>query len=200
MTGTTLMKDDMTPSGKNDLDPAFADKVRQSGVAIDRCYQCLTCTLGCDAAYTMDYPPNQIVRMCQMGFKDRVLGSSSIWVCTACEACVTRCPNEIDIPHLMDTLHQMALREGAPIQVPAVAIFHKVFLAPIKQFGRQFEVMMMGLFMLRARKFSVNDIKANITLGLGMFLRRKLKFIPHRIRDTRAVKEIFRKTMEGGKS
>jgi heterodisulfide reductase subunit C2 len=192
------MSDEMTPSEKNDVDPTFAERVRsKSGVAIDRCYQCLTCTLGCDAAYAMDYPPNQIVRLCQMGMKDKVFGSSSIWVCTACESCVTRCPNEIDIPHLMDTLHQMALREGAQVQVPSVPIFHKVFLAPIKLFGRQFEVMMMGLFMFRAGKFSISDIKTNVTLGLGMFLRNKLKFIPHRIRDTRAVKEIFRQTLEG---
>jgi len=191
------MSDNMTPS-KNDCDPTFAERVRrESGVAIDRCYQCLTCTLGCDAAYAMDYPPNQIVRLCQMGMKDKVFSSSSIWVCTACEACVTRCPNEIDIPHLMDTLHQMALADGSPVKVPSVPVFHKVFLAPIKLFGRQFEVMMMGLFMLRAGKFSISDIKTNITLGLGMFLRNKLKFIPHRIRDTKAVKEIFRQTLEG---
>lgn len=190
----------MNPSEKRDCDPTFAERVRrESGVAIDRCYQCLTCTLGCDAAFAMDRAPNQIVRLCQMGRKNEVLGSTSIWVCTACESCVTRCPNEIDIPHLMDTLHQMALREGAKVKAPSVPLFHAVFLAPVKQFGRQFEIMMTGLYMLRARKFSLHDIRTNIALGLGMLLRNKLKFIPHRIRDTRAIREIFRKTLEGGR-
>lgn len=188
----------ITSSGRKICDRSFADQVREeSGVEIDRCYQCLTCTLGCDASFAMDYPPNQIVRLSQLGLKDEVLGSSSIWVCTACESCVTRCPNEIDIPHLMDTLHQIALREGVKVKEPSVPVFHKVFLAPVKQFGRQFEVMMTGLFMFRARKFSLKDIITNATLGLKMFLRGKLKFMPPSIKDKKAIGEIFKKTVEG---
>ena len=189
----------ITSSGKSICDRSFADQVREeSGVEIDRCYQCLTCTLGCDASFAMDYPPNQVVRLSQLGLKDEVLGSSSIWVCTACESCVTRCPNEIDIPHLMDTLHQIALREGVKVKEPSVPVFHKVFLAPVKQYGRQFEVMMTGLFIFRARKFSLNDMITNATLGLNMFLKGKLKFMPPSIKDKKAIGDIFKKTMGGG--
>jgi len=188
----------ITSKGKQTCDNAFADQIRQeSGVAIDRCYQCLTCTLGCDASFAMDLPPNQIVRLTQLGLRDTVLGSSSIWVCTSCESCVTRCPNEIDIPHLMDSLHQIALREGVPVKEPAVPVFHEVFLAPIKQFGRQFEVMMTGLFIFRARKFSLKDMLTNALLGFNMFIRRKLKFRPPSIKDRNAMGEIFKKTVEG---
>ena len=126
-----------------------------------------------------------------------MLGSSSIWVCTACESCVTRCPNEIDIPHLMDTLHQMALREGVKVKEPTVPVFHKVFLAPVKQYGRQFEVMMTGLFIFRAKKFSLKDMITNATLGLNMFLKGKLKFVPPSIKGKKAIGEIFKKTVGG---
>ncbi len=193
--------DYISSTGKKSCDGAFADRVREeSGVAIDRCYQCMTCTLGCDASFAMDYAPNQIVRLAQLGLKDAVLGSTSIWVCTSCESCVTRCPNEIDIPHLMDSLHQMALRDGVRVPEPSVPVFHEVFLAPVKQFGRQFEVMMTGLFIFKAKKFSIKDMVTNATLGLNMFIRRKLKFFPAAIKDKQAMKEIFKKTSEGGKS
>jgi len=189
----------ITSSAKQDCDLAFADQVRrESGAAIDRCYQCLTCTLGCDAGYAMDFAPNQIVRMSQLGLKSAVLGSTSIWVCTACESCVTRCPNDIDIPHLMDTLHQIALREGVRVPEPAVPTFHRVFLEPVRQFGRQFEVMMTGMFILKAKKFSLKDLAANAALGMRMFLRRKLKFMPHTIQDKQAMGNIFKRTLEGG--
>ncbi|MCP4717156.1 MAG: heterodisulfide reductase subunit C, partial [Deltaproteobacteria bacterium] len=106
-------------------DPAFARLVRdECGVVLERCYQCLTCTLGCDAAGAMDLMPHEIVRLTHLGMRDRVLGCRSIWVCTSCEACVARCPNEIDIPHLMDTLHQIAAQEGFVSSEPAVPAFH----------------------------------------------------------------------------
>ena len=55
-------------------DPAFGREVKQvSGVNIDRCYQCLTCSLGCPLAFAMDYLPHQVIRMTQLGFKERVL-------------------------------------------------------------------------------------------------------------------------------
>ncbi len=179
-------------------DPSFAAQVRErSGVEIERCYQCMTCTLGCDANFAMDVAPNQIVRLTQIGMKEAVLTSSSIWVCTSCEACVTRCPNEINIPHLMDCLHQIALEEETPVKEPAVPVFHRAFMAPVRQFGRQFEVLMTGLFILKARKFSLRDMLTNAKLGFGMFTRGKLKFGPHRIKGTKAMNDIFQKTLGG---
>ena len=186
---------------KTAADPTFAGRVRStSGVAVERCYQCLTCTLGCDAAFAMDIPPHRIVRMVQLGLKEAVLQSRSIWVCTACEACVTRCPNEIDIPHLMDTLHQMALAEGVPAAEPTVPVFHRAFLAPVKQFGRQFEALMTGLYLVQSRQFSLRNLIANARIGVGLLKRGKLKFTPHTIKAAKAIGDIFGKTVEGPKT
>ncbi|MCP4715921.1 MAG: heterodisulfide reductase, partial [Deltaproteobacteria bacterium] len=117
-----------------------------------------------------------------------------IWVCTSCEACVARCPNEIDIPHLMDTLHQIAAQEGFVSSEPAVPAFHAAFLMPIKMFGRQFEALMTGVFMLRKGSFSLSDMISNGRLGLKLFMRGKLKLKPHVIRGTGQMADIFRKT------
>ncbi|MDY6917085.1 MAG: 4Fe-4S dicluster domain-containing protein [Chloroflexota bacterium] len=181
-------------------DPSFTRTVKeQSHAGIERCYQCLTCTLGCPVASAMDYPPHEIVRMVQLGLKDRVLKSSTIWICASCLCCVTRCPNEIDIPHVMDTLHQMALREGVAPKEPAVAAFHEAFLSPIKRFGRQYEVMMTVGYMLKAKKFSLGDLIGNALLGYKMLTKGKLKLQPpHSIKGTEEVKHIFERSERGG--
>lgn len=184
-----------TPSGTQGCDASFAARVRKlSGINVDRCYQCMTCSLGCPVSSSMDVQPNQIVRLTQLGLKDEVLQSSAIWICASCECCVTRCPNEIDIPRLMDILHQIALQDGVPVREPSVPVFHRVFLLPVKRFGRQFEVMMTALFILKAKKFSLKDMITNATLGLSMLSKGKLKFVPPSIRGTKALREIFQKT------
>jgi len=71
-----------TPSGSTSCDTAFAAKVRHlSGINVDRCYQCMTCSLGCPVSFSMDMQPNQIVRLTQLGLRDEVLQSSAIWIC-----------------------------------------------------------------------------------------------------------------------
>ena len=75
-----------------------------SGVDYSRCYQCLTCTLSCPVISIMDYSPNQIIRMIQLGARSKVLQSNTIWRCASCETCAGRCPQGIDIRRLMDTL------------------------------------------------------------------------------------------------
>lgn len=186
-------------SGAVTCDPGFAGQVRkESGVDFDRCYQCLTCTLGCPMARHMDYPPNELVRMVQFGLKKEVLGCATIWICASCESCVTRCPNEINIPHLMDVLHQMSLREGVKPGVPVVPAFHAAFLDPVKRFGRQNEALMSAGHFIRSRDFSPQTLKVAAGLGIGMITKGKLKLMPARTGKGKAqVRKLFEETMKG---
>ncbi len=186
-------------SGAVTCDPGFAGQVRkESGVDFDRCYQCLTCTLGCPMAQHMDYPPNELVRMVQFGLKKEVLGCSTIWICASCEACVTRCPNEIDIPHLMDVLHQMAVREGVKPKVPVVPAFHAAFMDPVKRFGRQNEALMSAEHFIRSRDFSPQTLKVAAGLGIGMVTKGKIKLLPAKTGKGKAqVQKLFKDTMKG---
>jgi len=186
-------------SGTVTCDSGFAVRVKEeSKVDFNRCYQCLTCTLGCPVAHYMDHPPNEIVRMVQLGLKDQVLGCSTIWICASCESCVTRCPNEINIPHLMDVLHQMALREGVKPKEPHVPAFHAAFMDPIKRFGRQNEALMSAEHFMRSRDFSVKTLKVAAGLGIGMVTKGKIKIMPARTGKGKAqVKKLFKETMKG---
>jgi heterodisulfide reductase subunit C len=50
----------------------------EAGTSINLCYQCGKCTAGCPAAFAMDYPPRQVIRLLQLGLVDQALASESI--------------------------------------------------------------------------------------------------------------------------
>jgi heterodisulfide reductase subunit C len=167
----------------------FAQQVKeQSGVDFDRCYQCLTCTLGCPFVSTMDLQPNQLIRKIQTGAKDEVLGSRTIWRCASCESCVTRCPNEINLPRLMDTLRQMAREQRVAAGDKAILVFHQTFIAGIRQWGRQYELGMLLSFKIKAR-----DLFSDLGLGMKMMQKRKISLLPGTNKSSKDMKAIFRK-------
>jgi len=87
----------------------------RSGEDLSRCYYCLKCTAGCPSAPAMPYGPAQMVRLVQLGLKDELLESRSIWFCLHCETCGARCPNEISIAGLTRALREMAMEEKGEI-------------------------------------------------------------------------------------
>ena len=175
-------------SGKAVLDAQFCQKVKEeSGTDIDRCYQCLTCSLGCPSAFAMDYLPHQIVRMVQLGLRQPVLSSATIWVCADCQTCATRCPNEVDLVKLMDVLREISLREGL-VKERNVADFHRIFLGNIKQWGRQYELSLILMLKLKTR-----DLFSDLGMGIKMLQKGKLKLLPARFKGAEGVRAIFRR-------
>jgi heterodisulfide reductase subunit C len=173
--------------------PDFAQEVKaKSGTDIDRCYQCLTCSLGCPVAFAMDRLPHQLVKMTQMGLRKAVLSSATIWVCANCEACATRCPNGIDLLGLMDTLREMALLEGLAEKEKAVIDFHHIFLGNIRRWGKQYELSLIMQFKLKTR-----DFLADLGTGIKMLFRGRLKLLPPRLKAPRGVRAIFQRTGSG---
>ncbi len=96
-----------------------------SSQTLQLCYHCHKCTAGCPVVEDMQYGPDRILRMVQLGQKERLISSHDIWLCAACETCGTRCPNDIDIARVMDALRQVAIEEGAAISEPDALKFHK---------------------------------------------------------------------------
>jgi heterodisulfide reductase subunit C len=94
------------------------------------------CSNGCPVAYAMDYHPNEIIYMIRLGLKDKVLQSKAMWVCISCETCATRCPNEIEIVHLMDILRRQSLQEKTKSSTAKAPQFHKSFINGIRKRGR----------------------------------------------------------------
>lgn len=155
-------------------DPAFTKEVeRRSGQDISTCYQCGNCTAGCPAGFVYDRQVNQVMRAVQLGLKEQALGCNSIWFCLSCSMCSLRCPNEIDVAAVMETLRHMAREEGH-VTVPRVEKFWFSFLDTVRAFGRTYEVGTMALFMMRSLRLNTDLDLAPSALKLH-----KLPFIPH---------------------
>jgi heterodisulfide reductase subunit C len=173
---------------KPEIDSRFGEQVKEeSGTEINRCYQCLTCSLGCPSAFAMDYLPHQIIRMVQMGLREPALTSATIWVCAGCEACATRCPNEVNLVEIMDVLREISLREGVAKE-RSVADFHRIFLGNIERWGRQHELSLILLLKLKTR-----DLFGDLLTGIKMLKKGKLKLLPGRFKEKTSLRSIFRR-------
>jgi heterodisulfide reductase subunit C len=73
------------------------------------CYQCGKCSASCPMADFMDLYPREVIKMIVEGRED-VLESETPWICASCFSCTARCPNEIDIAGVMESLRQIRLR------------------------------------------------------------------------------------------
>jgi heterodisulfide reductase subunit C len=89
-----------------------------SGQNVFDCYQCGNCSSGCPVVDYMDIPPNQVLKLAQYGCIDEILQSNTIWVCSTCLQCSTRCPKGIDVARLMEAFRSVNLREGIGVVDP----------------------------------------------------------------------------------
>jgi heterodisulfide reductase subunit C len=97
------------------MDMRFKNEVKKipGGERMMMCFQCGTCTADCPIARFSDsYRPRQILRMAQLGLKDRVLSSEQLWLCAACYTCVDHCPQDVEISSVIRALRNIAVQEG----------------------------------------------------------------------------------------
>jgi len=184
---------------KAQIDSNFHREVEQKSHAhLNRCYQCFTCTLGCPVAYATDFAPNQIIRLIQLGQRETVLKSDFIWICAACETCAARCPNDIEIVKIMDTLRIMSLAEQPGKKVKDIAFTHQVFMKLVKTFGRIYELgYIMGMKI--GNPASLLPGKALIEdaiLGYRMFSRGKFHIFPHKTKGAEHIQNIAQRIAE----
>ena len=172
--------------------PKFRKMIEEtSGQIISNCFQCGKCTNGCPITFAMDIMPHKLIHLLQYGQVNDILHSDTIWVCASCETCTTRCPNGIDIAHVMDTLRQLCKRQGIKPFQYSIPIFHSAFLNSIKRHGRVHETEM-------ALTYSIEDAGwfgfLKLTgYGFALFLKGKVKLRPSRVRALSYIKNLFRK-------
>ncbi|MCS6907621.1 MAG: 4Fe-4S dicluster domain-containing protein [Anaerolineales bacterium] len=162
-----------------------------SNQSILLCYHCHKCTAGCPVAAEMEYGPDRILRMVQLGERERVLKSRDIWLCAACETCGARCPNHINVAKVIDALRMEALRSGVTPAEPDAAKFHKLFLFVVQTLGRSHEASL-----LIAYKLWTLNLLADMDSGLQLFLKGKVPVLPKTIKGRGQVKRIFVKSAE----
>lgn len=108
------------PVKASEIDSKFKYEVSRmhGGEKLMRCFQCGTCTSDCPIARFSDtYRPRQIIRMTQLGLKDRVLKSDTLWLCASCFTCTDRCPQDVEVASVIRVLRNLAAEEGVVPQV-----------------------------------------------------------------------------------
>ncbi len=79
------------------VDPDFLPRLQQYGAFdVTACYNCGNCTAICPLSTETVSFPRQIIRMGQLGMKDRLLGRADMWQCFYCGECSTTCPRQAD--------------------------------------------------------------------------------------------------------
>lgn len=183
----------MTISVGTDL--TFKDTLREHcGEDVNACFYCQKCTVGCPTAYVMDYKPAQLLRLIQLGQKEKVLSSSAIWMCVGCETCGTRCPNHIRLAPMMDALRHMALEEGHTPQ-PSVYALHQSFLDSIKLWGRVHELSLIMEHKVRCLlaepPLFFRGLVSDMMMGGDLILKGKIAFLPDRIKGLAEIKKLY---------
>jgi heterodisulfide reductase subunit C len=103
------------PIKASEMDAKFKYEISKmhGGEKLMRCFQCGTCTSDCPIARFSDtYRPRQIIRMTQLGLKDRVLKSDTLWLCASCFTCTDRCPQDVEVANVIRVLRNLAAEQG----------------------------------------------------------------------------------------
>jgi len=119
-------------------DPDFARWITQTvgGERIRHCLQCGLCSGSCPLSLYMDYTPRRLMHLSREGFKEEVLSSYTIWLCTCCYACMVECPKKINITHMMYALKTRAMKEGFYPKRFAIPVLAREFSRMIRASGR----------------------------------------------------------------
>lgn len=157
-----------------------------SGENVATCIQCGKCTAGCPISPEMDLQPNQVIHLIQINDLQTVLRSRTIWLCASCQTCSARCPEDLDVARIMDSLRKLAVEEKVPLGERWMR-FDEFFLDSIRKRGRVNELEVLMRYHLATRQ-PFKDTH----LGLTMLRKGKLSFSSHIIKEVGRIREIFK--------
>ncbi len=175
----------------------LARRLAVSHLTVTSCFQCRKCSGGCPLTFAMDIFPDQIIRLALMGQEEQVLNSRTIWLCSACETCTSRCPNGIDVAGVMDWLKQEAVKRGKGVSEEDVSSFHHFFLESIRAAGGRLaeaRLLRRYIFYKIRRQPNLAELKQNMRLGWKLWKRRRMRLIgPPALKAKAQMQKIFQK-------
>lgn len=163
--------------------------------AVDMCIQCQKCTAGCPVSSEMDFPPSQVVRLVQLNQKDKLIASQSIWLCTSCYTCATRCPSGVSPAVVQDGLRRISTVEAHAVADPRAEAAATSFIWAVAKSGRINE-----LSLARHYKLKTKTYFEMFLLGITMFLKGKLRLLKQKVRRPNSIAAIVNKYLSRGDS
>ncbi len=173
----------------------------EEGDWVKMCMQCGVCSGSCPMGPYWDHPPQELFMMIRAGKREEVLTSSSMWMCTSCYNCISRCPRELPITHIMHGLAHYAKRLGiAPKEQPTLK-FSQKFWDNLMVNGRVNELKLgIALYFIDGFAQGIKNAIAASGLGLNMFKAKRLAPMEmlggHSIKDKSGLKAMIKKAQE----
>jgi heterodisulfide reductase subunit C len=169
---------------------------RETGGSISACYQCERCTNACPVGQYMDIKPHQVIRHVQLGWREKLMASTTIWVCLSCEMCATYCPNDVPVAGVMLHVRSEAVKSNTKPQEKILAAFHRTFLDELRRFGRVNEVWLMASLNLNPsvaiEKMRTGGWRHDLDAAVTLWRRGRLRLLPHRCRDMEEIRKVSR--------
>lgn len=147
----------------------------EDGEWVKMCMQCGVCSGSCPLGSAWAHPPQELFMMIRAGQREQVLSSSSMWMCTSCYNCVTRCPRGLPITHIMHGLANYANRLGLAPKMNPTRRFAKLFWDNIAATGRVNESQLsIKLYFANGLVDGIKTAFSMRNVGLGMLKTRRL--------------------------
>ncbi len=168
------------------------DSLKEKGINVFSCYQCLKCSTGCPLSEYMDFYPHQVMKKLQMGEEERLLASRTVWLCASCITCSVRCPRGIDIAEVMDSLRRESgkSRLFSPQNLPFPSL-NNIFVRNIEKYGRIHEISL-----IMGRNIRLRQLFRDFQLAPFMVFRKRIPLFPPRVKGKKRLREIFKKMKE----
>jgi quinone-modifying oxidoreductase subunit QmoC len=177
---------------ENELDHSFPQWISSvpGGENIRECIQCGTCSSICPMSIYMDNTPRRLIAMADAGFKEEVLSSFTIWLCSSCYACLVSCPRNIKITDVMYAFKRRAIEEGIyPSKKFSIPILARLFTNTIRKNGRITES---WLVVKLAMKTRLSSLIAMIPLGANLLRTGRMRFGTEKIKNRKQIRKIFK--------
>ncbi len=108
----------------------------EDGHMVKMCMQCGVCAGSCPLGNAWEHSPQKLFMMIRAGKRDEVLKSDSMWMCTSCYNCISRCPRKLPITHIMHGLANYAYRLGIAPQGQPTQGVARMFWDNLAKTGR----------------------------------------------------------------
>ncbi|ACK70135.1 putative heterodisulfide reductase, C subunit [Gloeothece citriformis PCC 7424] len=172
------------------MNPTVMNKVLTEGgesVSVAACMQCGTCSGGCPNVDKMDLSPRNLVLMVQRGEWEKVLKSNTLWLCTSCHTCTSRCPRGVRPSEIIEAVKALAIQEG--IENNSVK-FNQIFVELIQKRGILFEPELMHKY------GGIEAMLSQAKLGIKLALRGKLSPFPAQVKNSQKFSQALEKAVK----
>ena len=113
--------------------------------------------------------------MVQRGEWEKVLQSNSLWLCTSCQICTSRCPRGVLPSDVIEAVKAIAIQQGINNDSTR---FNQIFVELIEKRGILFEPELMQKY------GGMSAMLQQAKLGVKLALRGKLSPLPAKVKDT----------------